>query len=187
MNKSAKGGNKMKSVIKSNDKVEKNEGEVKMIEKRMDPSDGNGPFTLASFIRFHGEEKGQQLWDEGADTSTLVEAKPRKGKGKKGNKQGNKVQEMKKPVKKQEESQPRSQQKQGKGGLQKQDKGAKGSKKGKGKTGQKGGMEKRIDPSDGNGPFTKASFIRFHGEEKGNTLWNQAGPMKKDNTSNPFN
>jgi len=189
MNKSAKGANK--SVMKNNDKPKPSEPrEPKMIEKRMDPSDGNGPFTHASFLRFHGEEKGQQLWDEGADSSTMVEAKKKgKGKGKKGKKPAPE-QIQKKPVQK-NEPQPKTQQTQkaGKGKKQEEKTGGKDAKKGKGKgkNTQKGGAEKRLDPSDGNGPFTKASFIRFHGEDKGLSLWNQAGPMKKDNTSNPFN
>ena len=35
-------------------------------EKRLDPSDGNGPFTYASFLKYHGQEKGDQLWAQAA-------------------------------------------------------------------------------------------------------------------------
>ena len=52
--------------------------------------------------------------------------------------------------------------------------------KGKGKNGDKGKgksrQEKRFDPSDGNGPFTLASFKKFHGDEKGQELWDMAEP-----------
>ncbi|CAD7928566.1 unnamed protein product [Amoebophrya sp. A120] len=206
-----------KGVIKSNDKPRHGKGssqpvgEVKMIEKRMDPSDGNGPFTHASFLKYHGEEKGQQLWDEALESSQMVEAKRKlKGPGK-GKKQGGPE------SKKQENASASAAPKQGE-----QKKGGKndGSKKNKGegkakpmkqpalevakslssmkKKGGKGGAEqsgpapmkkeKRIDPSDGNGPFTKESFIKYHGEKKGLQLWNQAAPGSAGpNANNPFN
>jgi len=125
-------------------------------EKRIDPSDGNGPFTLHSFIRFHGEQKGKQLWAQAVPGepgqavnrgSDWVPREPApKGDGKKG-KKGKAV--------------------------------AKGKGKGKGKKGSAppNDVEKRIDPSDGNGPFSKASFIKFHGEEKGDQLWEEAGAL----------
>eukprot|EP00747_Dinoflagellata_sp_TGD_P178740 gnl/TRDRNA2_/TRDRNA2_28248_c0_seq1.p1 gnl/TRDRNA2_/TRDRNA2_28248_c0~~gnl/TRDRNA2_/TRDRNA2_28248_c0_seq1.p1 ORF type:complete len:671 (+),score=159.87 gnl/TRDRNA2_/TRDRNA2_28248_c0_seq1:88-2100(+) len=40
-------------------------------------------------------------------------------------------------------------------------------------------QEKRLDPSDGKGPFTYASFIKFHGEAHGKSLWEQAGRQSK--------
>merc|ERR1712034_214277 len=32
-------------------------------------------------------------------------------------------------------------------------------------------LERRIDPSDGNGPYTKAEFVAYYGEEEGNAIW----------------
>lgn len=76
------------------------------LEKRLDPSDGNGPFTLASFKKFHGEDLGESLWEQagelidiekqGEDGGLLAEKdakpekvhnnnKPAKSKGKGGN------------------------------------------------------------------------------------------------------
>ncbi|CAD7975496.1 unnamed protein product [Amoebophrya sp. A25] len=171
-----------KAVIKSNDK--KKVDEVKMIEKRTDPSDGNGPFTHASFIRFHGPEKGEELWEAGADTAVMVEAK-KKGKGK-----GKKKEEAKKKVERgggaasSSKSQGKQSQK-----IVKKESDPKSKSKGKGGkkgTGTKGGQEKRVDPSDGNGPFTKASFVRFHGEEKGLSLWNQAGKQASPGKKAPM-
>lgn len=225
-NRGKQGGGAKVPVIKSNTK----NAEPEMIEKRMDVSDGNGPFTFASFVRFHGEEKGAELWEMGAD-SAVVEPKKQKGAGKskpmkqaagqpaKGNKAAaanistkttnTKAEQAENLRKKAEEllkkaaaleggkakQQDAKKAKKGKSkggnkgdkqeGGSKTPKGGKGgaagagstkvakeekSKKGKGK----GGAEKRIDPSDGNGPFTKASFIKFHGEKKGMELWNTA-------------
>ena len=41
-----------------------------------------------------------------------------------------------------------------------------------------------MDPSDGNGPFTLASFIKYHGEQKGKALWAKAGKMVDISLSN---
>lgn len=209
-------------------------------ERRMDPSDGNGPFTYASFIKFHGEEKGKELWEQGEGIPFPEDGKKKMGPKKErkpkenadapanpfeanetGNEEGAKErQPMKKMRKKgnaapqnplgQPEEEQQVHQAPAKGGNKGGKKGAKGEgKKGglfsgnkgegkKGKAQNKGGkdgkgkgkgkgvqkqgekqtmknkVEKRRDPSDGNGPFTYQSFIKFHGQEKGDMLWKQA-------------
>merc|ERR1711964_786192 len=37
--------------------------------------------------------------------------------------------------------------------------------------------ERRIDPSDGNGPYTKAEFVAYYGEEDGNAMWDTASRL----------
>lgn len=233
----------VKVLVIKNDAKQDN-FETVVVEKRSDPSDGNGPFEFASFIRFHGEEKGQELWDLAADSAVLVDKKiSKKGAGKQKKaaapdqnnnnkkKNGNKgavsgdskkdkakqlleqaeamqklaaklMRESKqdgdhknkktntnkgagktnthKGAGKDNKQQGNKKQEAGKGaaGVSKDDKRTKGAgKKGKGAgKGTKGGGEKRLDPSDGNGPFTKASFIKFHGEDKGLQLWSQSAP-----------
>ncbi|CAD7950217.1 unnamed protein product [Amoebophrya sp. A25] len=188
-----KGAAKNKPVIKDMDK----QVEVKMIEKRTDPSDGNGPFTHASFIRFHGPEKGQELWEEGANSAVMVEAK-KKGKGKGKKRPSSQRVVSPEPQRQVNKSQGKMKKTEPVVEVKKQDDTKKSKGKGKKGTGTKGGQEKRVDPSDGNGPFTKASFIRFHGDDKGLQLWNQAGkaagggkgaPAMKSGSpaKNPFN
>jgi len=60
----SKGGKgKAKGVIHSKVKTSKGKGKGGKApqEKRVDPSDGNGPFSYASFVRYHGEQ-GEKLY-----------------------------------------------------------------------------------------------------------------------------
>merc|ERR1712194_123867 len=59
------------------------------------------------------------------------------------------------------------------GSIKSKGKGLKG--KGRGKCKDEGKQEKRKDPSDGRGPFSHASFLKYHGEKFGQKLWDQAG------------
>lgn len=149
------------------------------VEKRMDPSDGNGPFTYASFIKFHGDAKGVSLWNK-AGKAVSGNLKPAAGQGnyQKFSGGNNKVVQKKGngKVGNNNNNVANQNQNKGKGKGKSQNKG-KGKKGGKAKS----NVEKRTDPSDGNGPFTKESFIRFHGEEKGEELWEQAGTEKELN------
>lgn len=204
-------------------------------EVRKDPSDGNGPFTLKSFFRYHGPERGQELWDQAGRMSDSAATKaPKEGikladanagqrnpfsndsndlqdrpakrpailqklavadAGKTSTK--GTINSVRKGGKKDSASAKKGPQEGKKGagkisnGHQKggQDSGhgiGKGGKiKGEGKKGKvsskkgggKKGAEKRTDPSDGNGPFSFQSFLKYHGEEKGRDLWAKAGDL----------
>lgn len=164
---------KVKGVGKADNRKGGKKGDGKALEeKRLDPSDNNGPFTYASFIKYHGEKKGESLWKQAGAGAVRGKGAGRAAAGGTGSYQ---------------KFSSGGSAKGGKAGTSTA-KGAKGAakgsavkgssgKKGKGKSASKGGakVEKRKDPSDGNGPFTKESFIRFHGEEKGLELWEQAG------------
>lgn len=199
--KSAKGKGKVVGVRHSDAKHADDKAPA---EKRIDPSDGNGPFNLPSFVRFHGKEKGEKLWNQAGKIRAAVSAGKPVGtaavlkKGPSGEKQEGKGNVKGKGKRLPEESKGKRLPEEGKGKkVPEESKGNKskgkkskgiisktGSKdakpaavgKGKGKKGEKGPpVEKRIDPSDGNGPYGIASFIRFHGEERGNLLWEEAG------------
>lgn len=169
-------------VRKSSQKKGKGKGQNAVsAEKRIDPSDGNGPFTHASFLKYHGEDKGEKLWQKAGklgkgaekDQAAKLASGPttkdktgtqggKKGKGKKERSDANDHTTGQNPFKNSKKNNV--------------DSGAKG----KGKAKNKSPAEKRLDPSDGNGPFTKASFIKFHGDELGLQLWEQAGELMDD-------
>lgn len=238
------------------------------VEKRIDPSDSNGPFSHKSFLKFHGDVLGQQLWEDAGELLKLNGSSGNSTNGKKGgagaaavtkdddddeimvdeldlglenldiapDSQGNTSEkgtnamtsmktvfagkgnskgknQMANTVQNNpflSENQTSNNTKSGKKGKGKNSfnstatgKGTANSKgtitasgpyakisaastKGNGKSksiakgsskgakGTKGG-EKRIDPSDGNGPFSFNSFKMFHGEELGKIYWDQAG------------
>jgi len=183
----SKGGKgKAKGVIHSKVKTSKGKGKGGKApqEKRVDPSDGNGPFSFASFVRYHGEQKGKALWEKAGRQAQPTKAVvlTKNGKGAKGKGKGKdppaKAAAATKKVEtkaKTKEEEPAATKPKGKG------KGAKGKGKGKDKAG-KSSVVKRIDPSDGNGPFAYESFIKFHGEELGSALWEQAGLIEEAET-----
>lgn len=83
-----KGGGKKSSSFKKGVSIPvqktmtKREGDKKpavAAEKRTDPSDNNGPFSFASFIKYHGKELGESLWEQAGDLLAAEEGVSKRG------------------------------------------------------------------------------------------------------------